>query len=534
MAENLFAPGVGANGHGQIAVASGRRRGSALIAAVLSGVMLTAAFPTLGLAPLGWVGLVPVLLAAETRSPRAAFGLGWLTGLTFFVLTCYWIVNTISHFTNVPWAVAVVLLFMMSAVLACYHGAFVAGVRWLEDRGLPAVWLAPALWVTFEWMRGWFFIGFPWARLGDTQYRWLDLIQFIEVTGVYGMSAVLAFANVVIAAVLRERGHDVRRHAVPLVVLTVLLVVLPIGGRWRRSQIAAMPPAGSIRVGIAQGNVEQDSKWDPAFQAETMQRYRDLTLQAAREQPALIAWPETATPFFFQEPGPERDAVMALVEETGVPLLTGIPAYRRAAGGGYKQFNRAVLIAPSGEEVGSYDKMQLVPFGEYVPFAQVLFFVDQLVTAVGQMNAGTDYTVFQLPNGGPRFGVLICYEGIFPGATRRFVADGAEFLVNVTNDAWYGRTSAPLQHLQQGILRTIENRVPMVRSANTGISAFVDATGVVTWQGPLYEMLEHVDTITWPGVRTFYSRFGDVFVWGCALVTFAAFVVGWRRSSRPA
>jgi len=529
--EDLLTPGVGANGHGGIAVATGRRRGGALVAAVLSGVMLTAAFPSLGLAPFGWIGLVPVLLATHDRTPRAAFGFGWVTGLTFFVTTCYWIVNTISHFTNVPWAVAVVLLFMMSAVLACYHAAFVGGVRWLESRGLPAVWLAPALWVTLEWMRGWFFIGFPWARLGDTQYRWLDIIQFIELTGVYGMSAVLAFANVVIASVLRERGRDVRRHAAPLVVLTLLLVVLPIGGHWRRTQIEAMPPAGSLKVGIAQGNVEQDSKWDPTFQQETLRRYRDLTLEASRAEPALIAWPETATPFFFQEPGAGRDAVMSLVAETGVPLLTGIPAYRRAAGGGFRQFNRAVLVTPQGEEVGSYDKIQLVPFGEYVPFSSVLFFVDQLVEAVGQMTAGTDYTVFQLPNGGPRFGVLICYEGIFPSATRRFVADGAQFLVNVTNDAWYGRTSAPYQHLQQGILRTIENRVPMVRSANTGISAFVDATGQVTWQGPLYEMLAHVDTIRWPGVRTFYARFGDVFVWVCAIVTLMAVVVGRLRSS---
>jgi apolipoprotein N-acyltransferase len=528
--EQLLAPGVGANGRGTVVgVASARRRGGALVAAVLSGLMLTAAFPSLALAPLGWVGLVPVLLAAHGRTPRAAFGLGWLTGITFFVGTCYWIVNTIAHFTNVPWVISVVLLFMMSAVLACYHGAFVAGVRWLEDRGLPAVWLAPALWVTLEWMRGWFFIGFPWARLGDTQYPWLDLIQFIELTGVYGMSAVLAFANVVIAAVLRERGYHVRRHAAPLVVLTLLVVVLPIGGHWRRTQIAAMPPAGQLRVGIAQGNVEQESKWDPAFQAETLRRYRDLTLEAARQHPDLIAWPETATPFFFQEPGDGRDEVLALVAETGIPLLTGIPAYGRQVGGGFRQMNRAVLIAPDGDELGSYDKIQLVPFGEYVPFSQVLFFVDQLVTAVGQMTAGTEYTVFQLPDGGVRFGVLICYEGIFPSATRRFVADGAQFLVNVTNDAWYGRTSAPHQHLAQGILRTIENRVPMVRSANTGISAFVDATGQVIWQGPLYETLAHVETVSWPGVTTFYARFGDVFVWGCAVVTALAVVVGWRR-----
>jgi apolipoprotein N-acyltransferase len=517
---------VGANGAGEVvvAVAETPRRRFGVPLAVLSGLCLAAAFPSLEVAPLAWVGLVPLLLAIRGRSPGGAFALGWVAGTVFYLVTCYWIVYTIGHYTALPVPVAAIILLLMSSALACYHGAFAAGVAWFERRGLPAVWLGPALWVTLEWLRGWFFIGFPWAALGYSQYRFHSLVQMAEVTGVYGVSAVLVLFNMVVAAVLVTPGARARRNLPALATLTFLVVALVGFGRWRVAQLAARPAAGQLRVGLAQGNVEQDKKWDPAFQDETMARYRQLTIDAARERPALIAWPETAAPFFFQEPGPRREDVIALARETGVPIVFGSPAFRRLDDGGLQQLNRAYLVDGSGRERGTYDKMQLVPFGEYVPFAHVLFFVSQVVTAVGQLGAGVVPTVFEIPGG--RFGALICYEGIFPALTRRFVDDGADFLVNVTNDAWYGDSSAPYQHLAQAAFRTVENRVPMVRAANTGISAIIDPDGRIRWQGPLFEMLWHVDDISWPGVRTIYTRYGDVFVWLCVAVTVGAIGLG--------
>jgi len=399
---------------------------------------------------------------------------------------------------------------------------------WSAAPRATAVWIAPALWVTLEWLRGWFFIGFPWAALGYSQHRFHDLVQIAEVTGVYGVSAVVVLFNVVVAKALRERGEGARRLLPAMVTLTLLVAVLPALGRWRAASLAARPPAGTLTVGLAQGNVEQDRKWDPAFQDETMNRYRVLTLEAARERPALIVWPETATPFFFQNPGPRRESVFEIAREAGVPLFFGAPAYRQAGDGRIEQLNRAYLLLPDGREAGDYDKMQLVPFGEYVPFGRILFFVEQLVQAVGQLGAGLVPTVFRLPDG-VRFGALICYEGIFPALTREFVARGADVLVNVTNDAWYGRTGAPAQHLIQASFRTVENRVPMVRAANTGISALIDTEGRIRWQSPLFETAWHVGTVSWPGVRTFYTRFGDVFVYLCALATLAAIGVGIRR-----
>ena len=313
-----------------------------------------------------------------------------------------------------------------------------------------------------------------------------------------------------------------------LLTLTVLVAVVPLAGGWRAARLARRPPAGHLRVAIAQGNIEQDHKWDPAYQGETMARYSDLTAAAAAAHPELVVWPETATPFFFAEPGALRDEVLELASSQRVYLLFGSPAARQTRDGVLEELNRAYLVSSDGRELATYDKIQLVPFGEYVPFQRVLFFVEQIVEAVGRIAPGLVPTVFRLPGG--RFGVLICYEGVFPALTRRFVAGGADFLVNITNDAWYGRTSAPYQHLAQVTLRAVENRVPLVRSANPGISAVIDPDGRIRWQGPLYEPAWHVDEIAWPGVRTFYTRFGDVFAWGCVLASLAALGYGvWGR-----
>src|SRR5207249_3730626 len=308
-----------------------------------------------------------------------------------------------------------------------YTGAFVAGVRWLGTRELPVIWLAPLLWVALEWLRGWFFIGFPWAALGYSQYRHHDLVQIAEVTGVYGVSAILVLFNMVIVGILPERGTvgilperaagtPPRRLVPALVALTLLVVGVPTWGRWRAAALARRPPAG-----------------------------------------------------------PLRDAVLETAEQNGVYLLFGSPAFRRAPSGAIQELNRAYLVSPAGREMATYDKMQLVPFGEYVPYAQALFFVRRIVEAVGDVVPGLVPTVFRLPSA--RFGVAICYEDVFPSVTRRFVAAGADFLVNVTNDAWYGPTSAPHQHLAQATFRSIEGRVPLVRVTNTGISAVIDVDG---------------------------------------------------------
>jgi apolipoprotein N-acyltransferase len=518
---------VGTNGVAATVLAPVARPRLRLVLAALSGLTLAAAFPKLDLEPLAWIGLVPLLVAIEGVRPRTAFRFGWFSGLVFYLATVYWVVHTISAYSSVPQSLALAILLLQAAVLGCYTGAFAAGMRWLEERDLPALWLAPGLWVVLEWLRSWFFIGFPWAALGYSQYRHHDLVQMAEVTGVYGVSALLVLFNVVAAAVLRARGAALRALWPALAVLSVLVAGIPLAGGRRASALAARTPAGHVRVALVQGNIEQDQKWDPAYQDETLGRYRDLTLASLAEHPDLIVWPETATPFFFQDPGPLREDMLALATRAGVPLLFGSPAYRYDEKGEPEEFNRAYVVSAQGRELGTYDKIELVPFGEYVPYERALFFVHRMVEAVGRMVPGLTPTVLRLPQG--RFGVLICYEGVFPALTHRFVENGADFLVNITNDAWFGPTSAPYQHLAQVTFRAIENRVPVVRAANTGISAIIDPDGRIRWQGPLYEPLWHVGEISWPGVRTFYTRYGDVFVYACVLATAIAFGYGVRR-----
>jgi apolipoprotein N-acyltransferase len=517
---------VGRNGAPAVEVARGPRSWQRLALAVASGLILAPAFPPFDLEFLAWIGLVPLFAAAHDLSPRAAFGVGWVGGAVFFLAIVYWITYTISAYSAVPAPVAVLILLLLVAVLACYVGGFMAAVAWVDRRGLSVVWLAPALWVAIEWLRSWFPIGFPWASLGYSQYRYHDLVQVAEVTGVYGVSAILVLFNVVVFAVLRERGPGLRRLIPALGLLTLCVTLLPLWGRARAAELVGRS-AGRLRVAIVQGNVEQDQKWDPAYQAGTVEKYRDLTRMVLVEHPDIVVWPETATPFFFQEPGDLRLGLLDLVRESHVHLLFGSPAYHQSSRGELQELNRAYFVSPEGRELDVYDKIQLVPFGEYVPFQSLFFFVQRLVVAIGDVVPGARTTVFQHPAG--RFGVVICYEDIFPALTRRFVAAGADFLVNITNDAWFGRTSAPYQHLAQATLRSVENRVPLVRVANTGISAVIEADGRIRWHGPLFETAIHTETIAWPGVLTFYARYGDVFAWACVLASLAAFGYGARR-----
>jgi len=499
-----------------------RLKQTALAAA--SGILLALAFPKVDLGLLAWVAFVPLLWVVQKQPPKQALASGWVAGMGFYLCTLYWVVRTIGLYSNIPPTVAVVPLLLMCVILAVYTGAFAAGLRFYQQRGGSIVLLGPLLWVALEWIRSFFFIGFPWVSLGYSQHSSLNLIQFAEVTGVYGVSALVIFVNLVVFTVLHKRGPGRGRL---LLAAVALVVGLSDWGAWRRAQLAALPPAHRLRVGLIQGNIEQDKKWNPQFQEATIARYEQLTREAVVRGVDLIIWPETAVPFFFQSDVTYQGRLLNLARESKTPLLFGSPAFR-LKGTDVTLFNRAYLVSSSAEVLGYYDKMQLAPFGEYIPFHNsVLFFLDKLVEGIGDFAAGTELTVFSLPR--EKFGVLICYEGIFPDLARRFVARGANFLVNITNDAWFGRTSAPYQHLVMEAMRAVENRVPLVRAANTGFSAVVDLDGRVRSQTALYETTFLVAEVAWPQVTSFYTAHGDLFAHLCALATVGMLGYGYYR-----
>ena len=490
-----------------------------------SGVLLALAFPKINLSLLAWVAFVPLFWIIREKTPRQAFAHGWLAGMGFYLCTVYWVVETIGLYSNIPTLVAVVPLLMMCAILASYTGAFAAGLRFHQQRNGSILLLGPPLWVALEWMRSFFFIGFPWVNLGYSQYPFLNLIQCSEVTGVYGLSALVIFINLGIFLVWQAPKLGRGR----VVLASVLLLFALSGwGAWRRAQLAALPPVHQLRVGLIQGNVSQDQKWDKAFQEETLARYERLTREAATKGAELIIWPETAVPFFFQSDLPYQKRLLDLVRELRTPLLFGAVGWRPRNRNEVTLFNRAYLASSTGEVLGSYDKIKLAPFGEYIPFHDsFLFFLDKLVEGIGDFAAGTETTVLSLPSA--KFGILICFEGIFPDLARRFVANGANLLVNITNDAWFGRSSAPYQHLVMEAMRAVENRVPLVRAANTGFSAVVSLDGQIRARTSLYETTLLVEDLAWPQVTSFYTRYGDVFAYLCALAALG--MLGYRYST---
>lgn len=487
-----------------------------LTLAFFSGCLLALPFPPIDLSLYAWIGFVPLLWLIREHAPKRAFLLGWTSGMGFYLCTVYWVVHTIGLYSNIPTVVAVGPLLMMCAILAFYTGLFAAGLRFAQHRGGTILLIGPPLWVTCEWLRSFFFIGFPWLSLGYSQHPQLDLIQFVEFTSVYGLSALVMFGNLTLFTCWKTTNRQRMQ-----LLATALLVIFGLAawGSWRRAQIAALPPAHHLRVGLIQGNIPQETKWHPNATEETMSRYERLTREAVARGANLVIWPETAAPFYFQaETLPDaayRERLFKLATAVKTPILFGSPAFKISGLQDVTLFNRAYLMSANAEIVDSYDKIRLAPFGEYIPFHSILFFLDKLVVGIGDFAAGTEQTVFSLPQA--RFSVLICYEGIFPSLARGFVGRGAELLVNITNDAWFGRSSAPYQHLMMEAMRAVENRVPLVRAANTGFSAVVDLDGRVRSRTNLYETTLIVEDLSWPRVSSFYAMHGDVFAWLCVV-----------------
>jgi apolipoprotein N-acyltransferase len=278
----------------------------------------------------------------------------------------------------------------------------------------------------------------------------------------------------------------------------------------------------SLKIGLVQGNIDQSIKWDESFQKETLKIYDRLSLRVSEEKPDLIIWPETATPFFFQDAKEYQPLVLDIPIKANTFLLFGTPSYKIQKGK-VNHYNSAYLLSPSGELVGKYDKIHLVPFGEYVPMQDLLFFIGSLGEGIGDFKSGEEVYNFTIPQG--RFGVLICFEIIFPDLCRRFVKKGANFLITMTNDAWFGKTSAPYQHFSMATFRAVENRVFIARAANTGITGFIDPRGKILKQGGIFTEEAMNGMIRLSKDKTFYTLHGDVFAWCCS--AFSIFLLAW-------
>jgi apolipoprotein N-acyltransferase len=509
---------------------------------IASGIALALAFPKLDLNLVAWVAFIPLLYAIADQPLHRVFLYSWSQGLVCSIGSIYWVVITLHNFGGVGYPLATVFLVLLSAVMAIYSGLAFLAAEFVTRRTLIPRFLAvPIAWTAFEWLRSFFPIGFPWNPLGNAAWNNLELIQFAEVTGVYGVSALIIFFNAVVFSVIAG-GQPRHTQVWSLSMLTGLMLAALAFGSYRIDQIEHSPTSGNLKVAMVQGNIPQSIKWDPAFLPTSFKTYFDQSQLAALEQPDLIIWPEAAAAFIFQ-PSDDypaqlathamyRSRVLNLARETGKPFLLGAPALNLDHGE-IGQYNRAYMVSDQGEVEGFYDKIHLVPFGEYVPMRAVLgLVVNRVIEGFGDLIPGSRQPLFSLK--GAKLAVLICYESVFPDLSAMAANKGANLLVNITNDAWYGDSSAPYQLLAMAAMRSVETHLPMVRVANTGISAIISPTGRITAPTELFTRKTEIESVEWRNERTIYAIVGDAFAKICAGMTVLGLALAWFYPRKPA
>lgn len=498
-----------------------------LAAAILSGLLLAAAFPKWDQTYLLAVALVPLLWALQGQSLKAAFRLGLISGLAHYLGLLYWIVYVCNVYGGMPLPLAIGVLFLLAGYLCLYRALWAWGLCWGANRKLNLLWWAPVLWVALELGQTYLITGFPWELLGNGLYRFPLLLQIADLTGVYGLSFLVVLVNVALfQAFFGGTGFQPVGLRLRPMLLTALLVVAWVGyGYYRLNTCEAQARLSpKMKVAVTQGNIKQGEKWKKEVVQSTVERYGQLSDQVKGAR--LIVWPESAATFFFLRTPDFSAQVQEIARRNNAFLLFGSPAWELTTQG-ERYFNRAYLLNPEGKVAGYYDKAHLVPYGEYVPLQKFFWFIQKMVPMIGEFQEGPVGGVVSLPEGA--VGPLICFESIFPNLSRAQVENGARLLANITNDAWFGTTSAPYQHLSMSVLRAVENHVCVARAANTGISAFIDGTGKMLWRSDLMVPASHALDLPWLPGGSFYSRHGDVFAWACVILTGLALILGRRR-----
>ena len=502
------------------------------VLAALSGVLLALSFPKYGHSAFAWIALAPLLVAVTRRAQptRRAFTLGLLTGVIHFTGTLYWLVETMTTFGGLSTPLAAFAAAVLIAYLALFPALFAAlQARFARAFGRRGLLLAPFVWMASEMGRTYIMDGFPWELLGYSQADVLPVAQLASVVGVYGLSGFIVMVSAASANVALDRTASRWR-----VGAAVAMAVLAVGlwGSFRVRGSALLREGTPVRVAVVQGNILQDQKWDPAMRDAIMARYVDMTREAIGRNAQFILWPESATPVPYDQDPVRGEAVRRLAREAHVTLLVGSDQIETVGplDQGKPQeriYNAAYLITPDGSTAAVYRKIHLVPFGEYVPFKRVLFFIGPIVEAVSDFTPGTEALL--LPVAGHQASTAICYEVIYSSLMRDFVTRGSELLTTITNDAWYGRSSAAYQHWQQASLRSIEQGRYLARAANTGISGFVDPYGRVLQKSGMFETALLTEDVRFLTVKTIYSRIGDLAGWLSVALTAAAVAVSRRK-----
>ncbi len=527
-----------------------------LLLAIATAVLLDFCFPVAGPMPhwralIAWVALIPLLWALlrerAVQHPhylRRAALTGYVCGVVWYILNCYWIYQTMLYYGHVPPFGSAGIVVLFSAVLGLYFGAFGLGlaiVRRRFGRGW-ALTFAPFLWTALELVAA-RITSVPWDQLGYSQVDNLTLTRLAPWTGVYGISFVLVAGNALLLAdwIPVKRVHAWGRFAARLLVLALVW--------WSLSLGAPAPSPTSNYAVLLQPNIDveppdnwQGPEWQgdigwlttaarqtctPAFEGMPQAKFAppDRPCPQNTPPPGIVVWPEVGS--WMRSDDPRSLALLrAVATSANAPFIAGMEGEDTAG-----IYNSAVFVDAKGAVAGRYDKIHLVPFGEYVPYRDLLFFANHLTRQVGDFTRGRSRSVFQTD--GHTFGVFICYESVFADEVRQFAKNGAQVLVNISDDGWYGDTSAPWQHLNMARMRAIENDRWLLRDTNNGVTTAIDPQGRVTLSAPRHTITSLVARYGYQTDLTFYTRYGDVFAYLCCAVCLLALILGALPRRRP-
>jgi len=496
-----------------------------IVLAVLSGASAALAFPKMNLPFLAWISLIPLFFIVSGKTVKSAFVIGLLAGIFFYGLLLYWIPAVPAHYGHLSPIFSLFIYVLLIALLGFFWGIFWA-VFVKIGRSYPGLnfFAAPFLWVALEYILTTILTGFPWGVLGLSQFKNLSFIQLASWTGIYGVSFVLVlFQSLFVYAVKTAKRW-------PFAFAVIVMVVVHLGGFLSLKKPAETPE--TFQASVIQGNVSSDVNWSEISTQEILKLFEahmELSRQAYDKGAGLVIWPEFSVPLCF---GCEdalyqnfKRILFQFARDTQGSLLLGTS---EATGppGQRLYHNTALCLAPDFA-MSMYFKMHLVPFGEYIPYKKFFGFIKKMTHAIGEVTPGTEQVLHTFR--GHRFGSPICYEIIFPDLVRRFVKKGANFLVTITNDSWYGNTSAPYQHFANAVFRAVENRRYVLRAATTGISGIIDPYGRIVHQSAIGTRTFLSGAVTPSETLTFFARFGDVFSILCLTLSAAAFILALFR-----
>lgn len=485
-----------------------------LLLCLLSAILLALSFSFTQCWILAWFAFLPLFLGARGKNIFQTFVFFYITGLIFWSSAIYWLIH-----------VTLLGQIILIAYLALYFGIF--GVLISTSIKQPTFYsllFIPSAWVLFEYIRSYLFTGFPWALLGYSQYANLPVIQVADIAGAWGVSFLTMMVNAAVYSVSGLRFAAIGKRPRYLLLPILCLIFTLIYGYYQLSRSSLPASRSPLKISVVQGNIPQALKWHSASREFIMERYLGLTDELKASAPDLIIWPEASLPVVAEDEPAYFERLIRYTETMATPLLFGAVTKRDGI-----YYNSALLLSKEGKLLERYDKLHLVPFGEYIPFRNTFRFLESIVP-IGDIAPGEDYTIFyfqprELTQAGSyKFGVLICFEDIFPELARGFVKRGAEFLVNITNDAWFGKTTEAYQHLAASVFRAVENRVYLVRAANTGVSGFIDPHGRIislvknAGEEAIFTAGHATQEIFPQREPTFYGRYGDFFVGVCLLL----------------